>query len=240
MKGELFFEDKPGLCTLIASICLTSCFCVFFSLLSVTLNRYICVCHHSIYSRIFSRKKNVAMCLLIWVLAFVCEMPNYLWDRGHIFDVKNHSCIWNRTSMLTYTMVVSILFIWVPLVVMIACYVRIFQNVISAKVKVHSFGVNAPTTLNNMKLWKAAVRSSRNLFIILAVSVVLWFPYSLVIVIDHNDTMSVAVHLYVTLLAHLHSSTNSVIYLLTNRQLRKRKKTNVDTKTQQQKCLNKQ
>ena len=218
----MFFISRPALCTLIASVCLTACFCAFFSLLAVTLNRYVCVCHNSLYSRIFSRKKNVGMCLVIWVSAFLCEMPNYMWDDGHIFDLKNHSCIWNRSSVYIYTILISTVFIWAPLVAMTGIYVKIFMSVMSSKAKIHNFGNNGgeSSSAQNMKVWRASIRSSKTLFIVLVSFLLFWSPYALVIILDHGDTMSIGLHLYVTLCAHLHSSANGVIYLVTNSHFR--------------------
>ena len=220
VKGEAFFSDKPTLCTLIASICLTACFCAFFSLFAVTINRYVCVCHHAHYHRLFSRNKNIAICVLIWISAFVCEMPNFLWDNGHIFDRKIQSCIWNRTGSYVYTMLVSNGFIWAPLFGMTGVYVKIFLHIRSSKAKIHYFGESVKRTVFNMRIWRATIRSSKTIFVVVIVFLILWSPYAVVIILDHDDTMSVGLHLYVTLFAHFHSSVNAIVYLATNKQCR--------------------
>lgn len=52
IRGEQFFDDKPILCEVIASMCLTACFAAFFTLGSITMARYLYVCHHELYVKV--------------------------------------------------------------------------------------------------------------------------------------------------------------------------------------------
>ncbi len=52
VKGKEFFENLPVLCEAIACLCLTACICAFLSLSSVSLHRFIYVCHHDICAQV--------------------------------------------------------------------------------------------------------------------------------------------------------------------------------------------
>ena len=70
------------------------------------------------------------------------------------------------------------------------------------------------------KTWLETLRTSRMLLGIFVVFLVCWTPYGIVIVFDFYKKLSVEMHLFVTMLAHLHSSANCVVYTFTNRNFR--------------------
>ncbi|KAK7507795.1 hypothetical protein BaRGS_00000760, partial [Batillaria attramentaria] len=53
VKGEQWFDDKLWLCETIAAFCLTACFCAFLSLTLASLNRYVFICHNTLYDKFF-------------------------------------------------------------------------------------------------------------------------------------------------------------------------------------------
>ena len=63
---------------------------------------------------------------------------------------------------------------------------------------------------------KEALRLSRSLFVIVIAFTLTWTPYCVVIIVDFKDHLPMWVHLWVTILAHSHSSLNFFIYGLTN------------------------
>lgn len=70
------------------------------------------------------------------------------------------------------------------------------------------------------KVWSETLKSSRMLCIIFIIFVLLWSPYAVVIAADVKDAMPVSLHLFVTMLAHLHSSVNFCVYIGCNRNFR--------------------
>ncbi|KAH3769370.1 hypothetical protein DPMN_170621 [Dreissena polymorpha] len=53
LKVERWFQSIWVLCELVASMCLTACFCAFFSLTFLAFNRYVFVCKNVWYDTIF-------------------------------------------------------------------------------------------------------------------------------------------------------------------------------------------
>ena len=78
IMGEEWFSDKWLLCELTAAMCTTACFCSFLSLTAVTINRYMYICHHKIYDKIFTSMSTIMVCLSCWVIAFGFEFPNLI------------------------------------------------------------------------------------------------------------------------------------------------------------------
>ncbi len=49
VHGELWFElHHPTLCRVIASVCTASCFCSLMSIMAISINRYVHICHHQV------------------------------------------------------------------------------------------------------------------------------------------------------------------------------------------------
>lgn len=207
------------MCDFVASMCLTACFCAFLSLTLLTLSRYIYLCHNQLYDKLFNRVTCIIMCVVCWVTAFLFEFPNFIGWGGHYFDQKNHQCIWDRTASLSYTMFVSIGLIGGPLVIMAICYFLIFQQIWETKRDIYKLDSENP--LRMRKAWNETVRSSKTLFCIFIVFVVCWTPYAITVALDVQNNLSTEIHLFVTLLAHFHSSVNCIIYTSGNKRFRK-------------------
>ncbi|XP_061192613.1 melatonin receptor type 1A-like [Saccostrea echinata] len=210
--GEQYFDDKKWLCDFVASLCLTACFCAFLSLTLLTMSRYIYLCHNNVYDKVFNRLSCIIFCITCWVAAFLFQFPNFIEWGKYNFDRKNHQCIWDRTASLSYTLFVSIGLIGGPLLVMAICYFLIFQRIWETKRDIYRMDTKNPHKMRKART--ETVRSSKTLFCIFVVFFVCWTPYAITVALDVQNNLSTEVHLFVTLLAHLHSSVNCIIYIM--------------------------
>jgi len=64
-----------------------------------------------------------------------------------------------------------------------------------------------------------SIRQVKTVFIIFIAFVCCWSPYIVVLLYDNSDSLPLPVHLYASMLAHLHASLNFAIYGLMNRNL---------------------
>jgi len=62
------------------------------------------------------------------------------------------------------------------------------------------------------------VRQVKTVFIIFIAFVCCWSPYIVVLLYDNSDSLPLPVHMYTSMLAHLHASLNFAIYGLSNRE----------------------
>jgi len=63
------------------------------------------------------------------------------------------------------------------------------------------------------------IRRVKTVFIIFIAFVCCWSPYIVVLLYDNSNSLPLPVHLYSSMLAHLHASLNFAIYGLMNRNL---------------------
>jgi len=64
------------------------------------------------------------------------------------------------------------------------------------------------------------IRQVKIVFIIFIAFVCCWSPYIVVLLYDRSDSLPLPVHLYTSMLAHLHANLNFAIYSLSNQTFR--------------------
>jgi len=62
-----------------------------------------------------------------------------------------------------------------------------------------------------------SIRQVKTVFVIFIAFVCCWSPYIVVLLCDNSDSLPLPVHIYASMLAHLHASLNFAIYGLSNR-----------------------
>ncbi|XP_060603808.1 melatonin receptor type 1A-like [Ruditapes philippinarum] len=212
VKGEEFFDGIPGLCQTVASICTISCVTSLMTIAAMSFNRYVFICLHDKYDRIFKKWNTVCICISFYFIGGILVLLNFADIGDHGFDRKSLECIWDRMATFPYTIFFSITLVWIPSVVTGFCYVKIFLYVRS-----HKKRVREQSHAINTRQFKRNFHLARTLFIIYAVFITCWAPYALLIVIDSKNTFPHEVHLYITMFAHLHPSLNWLIYLISNK-----------------------
>lgn len=126
----------------------------------------------------------------------------------HGFDRKSLECIWDRMATYPYTVVFSITLVWIPAIIIAACYFRIYVYV-----RAHGKRMR----VSNKKMKCKSFHLAKTLFIIYVVFITCWVPYAILIVADVNNTFAHEIHLYITMFAHLHPSFSWIIYYVTNK-----------------------
>ena len=169
------------------------------------------------------------MCVGLWLISFLAEIPNFLGWGDHVYDRKTLSCVWDRTADFSYTVFFSSVGVAFPVFLISICYVMIFKHVHASKKKV---GARTKTAgQDNMATTSAADRKSvdnekqskslaTTLFLIFIVFAVCWSPYAFIVVLDWEDTYPQELHIFSILIAHTNSSLNSILYGITNKNFR--------------------
>ena len=75
------------------------------------------------------------------------------------------------------------------------------------------------STESNYVARMQAIRQVKTVFVIFIAFVCCWSPYIVVLLYDHSNGLPLPVHLYSSMIAHLHASLNFAIYGLMNRNL---------------------
>jgi MFS family permease len=124
-----YFDKKLWLCVTTASMCLTACICAYLNIVSLTVNRWLFLCHDEIYDKIYNKFTSTFICIVTWLLGVGAELPNFLGIGGHYFDEKSHQCIWNRRASRTYTIIICLGFITAPMILLLFCNTAIFIKI---------------------------------------------------------------------------------------------------------------
>ncbi|OWF44003.1 melatonin receptor type 1B-B-like [Mizuhopecten yessoensis] len=240
LEGEQFFDSIPGLCQTIASICTVSCIVSLGSIACLSFNRYIHICHNRHYNRIFTGRNCVIICGALYVVGITMVLLNLTGIGDHGFDRKSLECIWDRMATFPYTVVFSVTLVWVPVLVTGISYINLYIYVLNSQKRVQQYSTMTPTSENKDHdknesektnhpdnhsnqpfIHRISVRKSlhlaRTIFVVYAVFSICWIPFAILMVVDTHNTFAHAVHLYITVFAHLHPSLNWLVYYATNK-----------------------
>ena len=231
IKGHTYFSTRPLLCDSISTLCLTACVNALFTIGGISFNRYLNICHPSIYPTVFNRRNNILMCIGFWSVGILLSLPALIGWTKNVYDHKMLECIWNRLHSRSFTIFFSAFIVATPVVVISYSFLRIFLYVRSSRKRVASLAMessvdngnktsNSITSTATAKAQRSSVHLALTLGVIFAVFVVCWSPYALIVVIDMGDKQPLSVYLYILLLAHLHATLNCIVYGVTNRLFR--------------------
>lgn len=79
------------------------------SLICVSFNRYVKVCHTRYFDRIFSVRKNAALCGVIWVVTLGLLVPLLYGDTKVGYDSRSHTCsVYEKKAVVNYRSIVML------------------------------------------------------------------------------------------------------------------------------------
>ena len=223
---SLFHNGRQWLCTVCASLCVTSCVVSLLSIGCISVNRYVYICHHSAYRRLFVRPTYFAIIAATWLVGVALDVPSHVGWSAHTFDRKTQKCLWDRTLSHQYTLFYVIVGMLLPFAIIVLCYWHIFVHIRRAKLRLFQTRGGGSCGSGGVGAWTtqaAIVKTIRQIKVIVVIFIVFcicWAPYAVVLVLDELDGFPLPVHLYASMIAHLHASVNFFIYGLANKSLR--------------------
>ncbi|CAH1794626.1 unnamed protein product [Owenia fusiformis] len=217
LMGEQFIlVQRPGLCTVITYVCIQSCMSSSSNIMLVSLNRYICICKNSWYSKIYSKKSVAVMIMAAWFNGFVWNVFLWVGWSEVSFERKQFTCMWNRQKNFSYHVIgLAICAVLVPVSVTAVSYILILLKVKESKKKIQAFNKK-----DKNQSTSSDIRLARMLFIMFAVYCILCAPYAFITTFDFND--QAPYYWYATFLHmfHTNSAVNFIIYGITNKSFR--------------------
>ena len=202
---------------MIAKLCTISCVTSLLTIAAMSINRYLYVCHNDLYKKIFSTKRtSLVICMSVYCVGLLLVLLNQAGIGDHGFDRKSLDCIWDRMATYPYTVVYSVTLVLIPSIVIGICYLRLYIFVNTHKKKMNNYNKRNATLNSGSGLPpNPKLQLAKTFILIYAVFVTCWFPYALLIVIDHKDEFMHELHVYLTVWAHMHPSLNWLIYYFT-------------------------
>ncbi|XP_059357660.1 C-C chemokine receptor type 9a isoform X1 [Carassius carassius] len=211
-----------GLCKIVSAVYKINFFSSMFLLTCISVDRYIVIvettkAQNSKRDRLLYSK---LICVLVWLLAAVMSIPEFLFARSKEDDQGNHFCMmvyWNNKNNHTKILVLALqicMGFCIPLIVMIFCY----TNIIRTLLKTRSFEKH---------------KALRVILAVVAVFVVSQFPYNGMLVFEATQAANTTITnckevqrfdiagQVMKSLAYMHSCLNPFLYAFVGVRFRK-------------------
>lgn len=199
------------------------CSCSLWSIASISLNRYVFICHRLLYTVIYNATTVRLMVAAIWIICFLVDLPNLVgWGR-HGFDDRLQMCTYDYTYTYSYTLYFIGVGFGMPICVTVHCYIGIinFHKKWNKNLVKRSVGTSAYNqSVVARKQMEANKRLLKSVLIILVVLILMWTPHIILVLGDYYARWPRILHVIGIALAHGNSSINSFIYAACNRDFR--------------------
>ena len=185
----------------------------FISILNVTLlaiNRYFRVVRPQIYSNIYSKKSSAMMAIVTWVVTLVLVGLIYValgvrYETSELNPTLKKLIILDGGSLI-YSMILSILYVIVPIFVISICYVKIYKTIR------HHNRAGAPSTQEgNSAYGVAEAKITRLLTAVVIVFCLCWYPGLIITTLDIFNLLPSATTKYLVSMCLFPLFTSSVI-----------------------------
>lgn len=166
MRGR--WIGGQALCSMVAYVgCLLLTVSII-TLATISISRYFLIKSLLKYMSVF-KKKNIAwMLVAIWSFAALCAFPPFVGWGDFIFLPGNAMCFIYFGSNLSYAAVFTLFVIGLPVLVIIACFVKV-QLLIKVNKRVKSF--SSVTSIASEE-----IDSAKTLFSVVIMVLLCWFP----------------------------------------------------------------
>lgn len=174
---------------------------------------------HSTYQQVYTWRKTFLYCVLVWVISWLFEIPNWVRWGGHTFDLKNMYCFYDRLRDVSYTYFLTCLGICVPVIAVCISYTKIFMYVYSVRKEVYK--ISGSRSVNQMKSrQKEEIQLAKTFCTLCIVFVACLSPYAFVMLVDYEDKWSKIIYVLTVEISHLNNSINFILYGAMNRRFR--------------------
>ena len=182
----------------------------------MAVNRYFRIVKPSKYRRYFTKNKTMMMLLVSWFYSICCPLPYFLAGHKTVFFASKFFCFVPIDNN-TFTACGIPLYIGIPTIIIVYCYLSIFKTVRTHNNKIQ-FSRN-PVSAENVE----EIKVTRTLFVMVVFFNLCWIPILLIDIVDSIQTrwtFSREVYVAYTFLAHVSSALNPLIYGVLNRNFR--------------------
>ena len=210
------------ICTLQAY--LANCL-AFVSILTITftaVNRYSKIVRSTAFYRShFTKRKTLAVTIMVWVLVFfTCILPLVVGWANAGFHPGKASCIlfYNpEPKALAVMVTIMITFVFIPWVIIVVCYARIFVAIRRHKTNI------APSVNSRLGPSVEDINITRTLFVVLLGFSVCWIPIFVItgVHLFGIGKSSRFLHMTYSILGALSCAINPLIYGIMNRAFRR-------------------
>jgi melatonin receptor type 1A len=175
------------------------------------LNRYFKIVKTKYYSKVFARRKLVAILAFIWISSVLANSPYLLAGYKFVFHPAKFFC-YMSLDVTWFTAFFVTIYLGIPTAVIVFCYLKVFQTVRKHNTKLSKMKERGAPSVEEIKV-------TRTLFIIVVVFIGCGTP---ILIMDLIDTfrgrwsLPRSAYTSYTFLATLSFAVNPFIYAFTN------------------------
>lgn len=222
------WQSNPFLCNAIPFLQYGNVGISLLFIAMITINRYVMIAHHTMYSRIYKPINVVAMVIFCIIFSFGMQLPTLfgIWGKYQYHSTLGTCSISEDERGHSSKVVLFAMGFVVPCVIIICCYTRIFWVVHSSEMKMTQHALR--TSNNNTDTGKSReTKRKRNEWrvtkMVLAIFLsflICYLPITIVKIVDRKvECLSWHIISYVMLF--MSACINPIIYVIMNKQYRK-------------------
>ncbi|KAF7405518.1 hypothetical protein HZH66_004424 [Vespula vulgaris] len=222
------WADIRSLCVLVPFLRYGNVGVSLLSVAAITINRYIMIAHHGIYSKIYKKHWIAAMIIFCWLFAYVMQVPTLLGVWGKFdYDMYLETCsiVKDDHGHTSKRFLFATGFV-IPCVVIVGCYAKIFWVVHSSESRMRKHAtptIKSPHTpgrdTREIKQRRSEWRITKMVLAIFLSFLVCYLPITIVKMVDVNVKYP-GFHVLGYLLLYFASCVNPIIYVIMNKQYR--------------------
>ncbi|KAM4730070.1 melanopsin-A-like [Anableps anableps] len=203
--------------------------CSMITLMVIAIDRYFVITRPLTSIGVLSRKRALLILMAVWVYSLGWSLPPFFGWSAYVPEGLLTSCTWDYVtftpSVRAYTMLLFIFVFFLPLLIIISCYVFIFRAIRSTNQAVgklsgstHSHGGTRDTARRFHRLqneWKMA----KVALLVILLYVVSWSPYSAVALTafaGYADMLTPYMNSVPAVIAKASAIHNPIIYAITH------------------------
>ncbi|XP_068707813.1 melatonin receptor type 1C-like [Montipora foliosa] len=186
---------------------------------AIAVNRYFAVCRPIANKIIFTRRNIMMIIALLWILPSIASVPPLVGWGYYVFHPGKAICIYPFDVNMTYTALVALLFIGLPMGLIVFSYIKCFFAIRSSNHQIAQMDDNRRRADQECRKW-LEIRSTLTMMKATLGFILCWLPVSVIAFIDVStggDNLPRQVFTFTTFLVFLSSTINLFIYWLSNR-----------------------
>uniref|UniRef100_A0A3Q2QTQ8 Opsin 4 n=1 Tax=Fundulus heteroclitus TaxID=8078 RepID=A0A3Q2QTQ8_FUNHE len=193
--------------------------CSMITLMVIAIDRYFVITRPLTSIGVLSRKRALLVLLVAWLYSLGWSLPPFFGWSAYVPEGLLTSCTWDymtfTPSVRAYTMLLFIFVFFLPLFIIIYCYVFIFRAIRSTNRSVGSSRDSVKTFRRLQNEWKMA----KIALIVILLYVVSWSPYSTVALTafaGYADMLTPYMNSVPAVIAKASAIHNPIIYAITH------------------------
>jgi hypothetical protein len=190
-----------------------------YSIMTVAVTRYLCVCRWDYYKGHITIRSSIITNIGIWIVCLILVGASVGFQIVKTeYNPYLAACGFRHSGSIVYVYISNILSIWLPMIITLVCYIMIYKTVHETGERVQQHA----KTENPKKLSKKDLTVIRVLFFTYAAFVICWMPYSIMAFVAlHKGSVSPIAYKVTVRMCMSNACSNSVVYGLFNPKFRR-------------------